>query len=192
MGIAYLKTHEHLTSADGIFVEIGSERGEGSTNYFAELAGKMGTELITVDIKNIPIQLADIEYVTAVGSYWAHNIFPTYGKKISCLYLDNFDYDWDVAQGGSQLMIDIVKAQKQEYLDRGVVMNNLNCQAEHLAQMLALLPYMTNTSVIVCDDTHKINDCYVGKCGAVIPLLSLYGYKVMNEEDMGVILARNI
>jgi hypothetical protein len=192
MGTAYLKTHEYLTSADGVFVEIGSERGEGSTNYFAELARKMDTKLITVDVKNVPNQLSDVEYVTANGSHWAQHIFPDYSKKISCLYLDNFDYNWDVAQGGSQQMIDIVKNQQEEYLTRGVVMNNLNCQAEHLAQMLALVSYMADTSVVVCDDTHKINDCYVGKCGAVIPLLSLHGYEIVNEKDMGVILARSI
>ena len=58
--------------------------------------------------------------------------------------------------------------------------------------MTSLLPYMANRSVVVCDDTYKFNDCYVGKCGAVIPLLYLHSYQIVEEDATGVILARNI
>jgi len=185
--------HLHLTPTDReVFVEIGSDLGEGSTYYFARLAAQHNKQLITVDIdaKEFP-NLTNVEVVTASGSEWAKG-FSEYNKEICCLYLDNFDYDWDVCQRGTQQMILRVQEQKAEYLARGIVMNNLNCQSEHLAQMLALLPSMAKHSVVVCDDTHRFNDCYLGKCGAVIPLLYLHSYQIVEEDATGIILSRNI
>ncbi len=195
MGQIYKHASNYLIeSADSqeVFVEIGSEVGEGSTEYFAKLAAQHNKQLITVDVefKNFK-NLDNTVAVQATGSEWAKQ-FGNYGKKICCLYLDNFDYDWDVLCAGSYPMIKRIQEQREEYLARGVIMNNLNCQTEHLSQMLSLLPYMADHSVVVCDDTYKFNDCYVGKCGAVIPLLYLHGYQIVEEDATGVILARNI
>jgi cephalosporin hydroxylase len=195
MGQMFRNTELHLhldPLGQDIFVEIGSDIGEGSTDYFANLAAKNNRQLLTVDIANREFHtLTNVEAITATGSDWAKT-FGQYNKEICCLYLDNFDYDWDVNQRGNWHMILRVQEQIREYLARGVVMNNLNCQAEHLAQMLALLLYMAKHSVVVCDDTYKFNDCYLGKCGAVIPLLHLHGYHIV-EEDLanGIILVRN-
>lgn len=195
MGQIYKHTSNHLALAadhQELFVEIGSDVGEGSTHYFSELAAQYNTTLITVDIEPKDFKnLSNTVAVQATGSTWAKQ-FGSYNKKICCLYLDNFDYDWDVLCAGTEQMIQRVQQQREEYLARGVVMNNLNCQAEHLSQMLSLLPYMSEHSIVVCDDTYKFNDCYVGKCGAVIPLLYLHGYQIVEEDATGVILARNI
>jgi hypothetical protein len=207
MGSIYKLSNQVLTkidkSIDAVFVEIGSERGEGSTSYFSTLAKQFNQKLITVDVdKNVSSRLItqtptdiydNIQFVTASGSSWAKDTFPTYNKKITCLYLDNFDYNWDVQNCGSIMMIEMIKEQQREYLSRGIVMNNLNCQAEHLLQMLSLIPYMSDTSIIICDDTYRFNDdCFLGKCGAVIPLLITHGYIISKEEDHGIILSRNI
>jgi hypothetical protein len=206
MGSVYKLSDQILSKVDplidAVFIEIGSERGEGSTSYFSTLAKQFDQKLITVDVDNtvssrllnqLPSDIYNnIQFVTESGSIWSRDIFPRYNKKITCLYLDNFDYDWDVQNGGNGPMIDIIKQQKQDYLARGVIMNNLNCQTEHLSQMLSLIPFMADTSIIVCDDTYKFNGCYLGKCGAVIPLLTMHGYIISKEEDHGIILSRNI
>ena len=151
MGSIYKLSNQVLTkidkSIDAVFVEIGSERGEGSTSYFSTLANQFNQKLITVDVdKNvssrlitqIPTDIYDnVQFVTESGSSWAKDTFPTYNKKITCLYLDNFDYNWDVQNCGDIFMIEIIKEQQREYLSRGIVMNNLNCQAEHLLQMIS-------------------------------------------------------
>ena len=195
MGQMFRNTEPYLhldPLGQDVFVEIGSDWGEGSTVYFANLAKKNNRQLLTVDVANKEFhRLNNVEAITATGSDWAKT-FGQYNKEICCLYLDNFDYDWDVIKGGTSQMILRVEQQKAEYLARGIVMNNLNCQTEHLAQMLALLPYMSTNSVVVCDDTHKFNDCYVGKCGAVVPLLHLHGYHIVEEDATGIILTRNI
>jgi hypothetical protein len=207
MGSIYKLSDQVLTKVntlnDAVFVEIGSDRGEGSTKYFSTLAKKFHQTLITVDVdKDVSFRLIpqiptdiynNIQFVTESGSSWAKDTFPTYNKKITCLYLDNFDYNWDVQNSGPTYMIEIIKEQQREYLSRGIIMNNLNCQAEHLLQMISLISYMEDTSIIVCDDTYRFNDgCFLGKCGAVIPFLITQGYIISKEENHGIILSRNL
>ena len=188
--MTFKRTEQWLPSIgdNDVFVEIGSDRYEGSTTYFAELAVKNGTVLHTVDLLAEPQSRVNrdghvpgIVWHQAEGCAWSKDIFPTLGKRISCLYLDNFDYDWDVTRPNP----DILK-QKQEYRDRfGIEMNNMNCQVAHLQQMIALLPYMNQKSVIVCDDTYLSNDCWIGKCGAVVVYLVSHGYHIVDTENVG-------
>ena len=117
MGKIYKQTSAHLTltpNGEEVFVEIGSDAGEGSTGYFADLAAQYNRKLITVDVefknfKNLPNTVA----VQATGSDWAKQ-FGNYGKQICCLYLDNFDYDWDVLCNGTEQMINQVQQQRNE------------------------------------------------------------------------------
>lgn len=219
-----------------IFVEIGSDRGEGSTKYFANLAMTLGCPFITVDIVgqkynfctwyncikgstwpdcdnlddfyNLPEYIkneinrefggidqfkfslskeeaANTNFVIEKGSVWSKN-FKEYNKKISCLYLDNFDYIWNVEDVPEWCVQQI-----ESYRGLGIDMNNFNCQVEHLSQMLNLLPYMAKNSIIICDDTYRYNDCWIGKCGAVIPLLVIHGYQILLHQENGIILGRN-
>jgi hypothetical protein len=204
MGITFKKAEEWLPPPDenNVFVEIGSDRYEGSTEYFANLAIKNKTVLHTVDLSFEPQEritrdgpVPGIFWYQADGSTWARDVFPKLNKTISCLYLDNFDYNWDVANTNA----DTYK-QQQEYLEKwGIEMNNLNCAAAHLQQMILLLPFMNQKSIVICDDTYPSNDCWLGKCGAVIVYLSLNGYQIVKAENPenadgyshGVILVRD-
>lgn len=100
MGSLFKKTHECITNIDSgsVIVEIGSDRGEGSTLYFAELAAKYNIELHSVDILNnaqTKISHSSIKWHTAIGSDWCRDMYPQINKKISIMYLDNFDYLWN-------------------------------------------------------------------------------------------------
>lgn len=102
MGSLYKNTHNYLDQIeeDSVIVEIGSDRGEGSTLYFAELAKKYNTVLHTVDILDTAMQAINhqsIKWHIARGSDWAKTDYSNIAKKISILYLDNFDYIWDIS-----------------------------------------------------------------------------------------------
>jgi hypothetical protein len=80
------------------FVEIGSDRLEGSTSYFADLAQKHNVFLHSVDIETEVQQRIlhpNIIWHTAKGSDWCELEWPKNKKFISVLYLDNFDYRWN-------------------------------------------------------------------------------------------------
>lgn len=200
MGQVFKLAEQYISTVDqdSVFVEIGSDRYEGSTVELAQLAIKYNTVLHTVDMltegqDRITQEgvIPGIIWHQGIGSEWAKNIFPTIGKKISCLYLDNFDYDWNVRDKNNP----DIQAQKAQYLELGLEMNNQNCQVEHLKQTISLLPYMSEHSLVVCDDTYICNDCWIGKSGPAVVYLLAHGYRVIDlppipQASYGVILVR--
>lgn len=187
-------------SNNNIIVEIGSDRGEGSTAWFNKIAEQVDVDFYSIDVNDYALNtFKHLEHtkfiVTESGSKWAHEELPKLDKKIKVLYLDN--YDWISTMDNIR---DNELQQKDEYKSRGVDMSNLDCQREHLYQMIGCLPYMDQESLIICDDTpyNRSSGIYFGKNGAVIPYLLNYGYKIVFgrgsnrecQEDNGVILYR--
>lgn len=174
----------------GVFVEIGSERGEGSTISLNSLAKQFNTKLISVDINPDAKQrygdkLKHTEFVVASGSEWAKE-FATNWTDIAVLYLDNFDYIWDVNNVSAAIQI-----QMREYAGQGIVMTNQNCQAEHMRQIVALKGCLAPDALVVFDDTYCYNDCWIGKCGPAVVYLQAHGWSVVHQTlDCGVIMKR--
>ena len=75
-------------------VEIGSERGEGSTKYFHQICQEKGYNFYTVDIDPKSYKNA----YSIVGERAQLNdgkeFLIAFSGKISFAYLDNFDWDW--------------------------------------------------------------------------------------------------
>jgi cephalosporin hydroxylase len=183
----------HGTFPGEVVVEIGSDRWEGSSAYFADLANTHGMRFISVDIdqqagirvlRTIASDHAVItEIVQDDGTKWSARY---QGPRIRVLYLDNFDWDWRTDQ--QQIRI---QNQVQWYANQGIVMNNLNCQVAHLSQMMNLMPHMSDQCVICVDDTYEHNGVYLGKGGAVIPYLLSQGFSMLEATDHGTILGRD-
>ena len=191
MGQLYLETEQYLSSVNGnsVFVEIGSERGEGSTSFFANIAKKHNIALHTVDVVDharteLSTKFDNIIWHINTGSVWASDIFPTFDKTISCVYLDNFDYIWDI-DDIPKWTHDQIEQYKQDF---NIIMNNQNCQVEHLKQIMELEPFIEKDGLVICDDTHRWNDCWVGKAGAVVVFLLAKGYEIIREKEFGVVL----
>ena len=193
MGDCYKQIKHYVNSSfDGIVLEIGSDRYEGSSAYFAEVAEQLNTQFVTLDLDEntprrlaqcIPPQLKTItKFIHCDGTEWTK----TCNYRVSVLYLDNFDWDWEVSN--QSLMI---REQRAWYLERGIKMNNINCQVAHLAQMQNLLPHMTNNCIVCLDDTYLHNGVYIGKGGAVVPYLLVNGFEILLTQDYGVIMGRN-
>ena len=189
------RVYQHIGSylepgTPGIFVEIGSDRGEGSTQWLDALAADHNTNLITVDTSskaksNWEGKLSNTEFVVQTGSTWAKD-FNTSGHGIAVLYLDNFDYIWDIND-----IRPAIKLQMADYADRGVVMTNQACQTEHLKQLVALESCLNTRAVVAFDDTYCYNDCWIGKCGPAVVYLLACGWQVVHQTlDCGVILKK--
>ena len=211
MGTYYTKVEQFMDQVDpsGSWVEIGVDRGEGSTKFFSEHAKKRNVKFYGVDAdpeqirkSRIALSLTGQVFINSDGSM-RHEVGhvpdhvelvhargedfllqfnqdnPT--QKFSLVYLDNFDWDYWVGRQEESF----VPAQKQHYRDTmGVEMLNLNSQSTHLLQAIRLLPLMTEKSIIVCDDTwyHPEEGVFIGKCSAVIPFLLLHGYQVLDVQ----------
>lgn len=172
-------------------IEIGSDRGEGSTRYFNDLAGRYHVPFYSVDVSDqaktrLP-GLTNTTWYVDIGSRWCQHTWPQLHQKIQCLYLDNFDFCHDHMIGTPW-----IKMQEKYYREHhDLEMDNTNSQIEHLQQMIHLLPYMANNSLIICDDTYVHNGCWIGKCGAVVVFLLCHGYSITNiDEGQAVMLVR--
>lgn len=192
MGLIFQRLKSHITDVppDSIFVEIGSDRYEGSTEELNRLAGMYQTRLITVDIlpeasKRLSRQLTNTEFVVAAGAQWTRDYS---GPPIACLYLDNFDYMWSVDE---QYTNEHIRRQLEDYRLLGLQMTNQNCQQEHMSQMIGLYPHLTQDAVVMFDDTYLLNDCWIGKCGPAVVYLQAQGWTVVEQTtDCGVIMKK--
>lgn len=221
MGTYYKNVEQYLDRIDpGVWVELGVDRGEGSTQWFADQAKQRNTEFFGVDmdpdqiaqaLKNLRTKSATVNadgtLTVSVGDLPDHvhlvadrgeifldrfaSQYPD--KKISLAYLDNFDWDYWLGIQEEEFVAGV----KQKYLDKlGAEMNNINSQLTHLLQAYRLIPLMTANSVVVCDDTWAMpqEGIFSGKCSAAIPYLMLHGFKILHNEgyrqNSGVILGR--
>lgn len=198
MSDIFRQIERFVDDAPGEFVEIGSDRWEGSTLFLANLANRYNRSLHTVDVndiakKRLKNKVSNVQFYVMEGSRWCKEIWPTIGKSIRLLYLDNFDYDWNIDDHNN----DMINEQKIKYHDQfGIEMTNENCQTEHMKQIIFLNPYLATRCTVVCDDTYQFNDCWIGKCGGVVLFLLTQGFKIVEKHDgivgkpYGVILCR--
>jgi hypothetical protein len=210
MGTYYKNVEQYIDQIDrGAWLEIGVDRGEGSTKFFADLAKDHATKFFAVDAdldqviraRNSLSQTGnaiinpDGSITQELGQPPEHVVFvhargeafidtlPEHSSagKVSLVYLDNFDWDYWVGRQEESF----VPAQKEHYKKTmGVEMTNINSQQTHLLQALKLMPMMSENSIIVCDDTwyHPQEGVFIGKCSAVIPFLLLNRYQVLHTE----------
>ena len=209
MGRYYTKTSEYIDRIDpGSWVELGVDRGEGSTQFFSQLAKDKGVKFYAVD--------ADMDQITQIQTKLKVNdqlpdhvrvvhstgeeFLKTYNKidgKISLAYLDNFDWDYELNdEGNSNGRYETHKANYRNKFK--TEMTNLNSQAAHLLQAVYLVSFnlLTDNCVIICDDTWYIprEGIYSGKCSSAIPYLLANGFQVVDKQGSrngsGCILAK--
>jgi hypothetical protein len=221
MGTYYKNVEPWLEKIDhGAWVELGVDRGEGSTQWFSDKAKTQADGFFGVDMDPEQIERATqslrsktatlgangqmevvfgdlsdhIKLVNAKGEDFLTEFATTSpDKKISLAYLDNFDWDYWLGREEEAFVAGV----KQNYQDKmGVEMNNINSQLTHLLQAYRLIPLMTENSVIICDDTWAMPEegIFSGKCSAAIPFIMLHGYKIIHQagyrQNSGVILGR--
>lgn len=189
MGDIFKQSTEYTQFAEGdIILEIGSDRHEGSTEYFAALGPEFHTVDIIDDAQRRLAGTPNINFHIGFGSEWCEHELPKLDKKIGLVYLDNFDYIWDVDEIGNPH----IEKQKQQYADMGIIMDNTNCQIEHLRQTMLIYPFLTERAVVVYDDTYTRNGCWIGKGGASVTWLLAQGFRIreINKKVPGVILTR--
>ena len=165
-----------------IVLEIGSENGEGSSVWLYNWANLRSIQFYSIDVVERNRAPSEINWIIhESGSNWCKTFLPTLNKKIKVLYLDNFDWYYE---GWNYGMPRWVQYQIDSYKQRGVVMNNQNCQEEHKLQLEYCLPYLDDQSVVFFDDTfyNSKTMCLDGKGATAIPLLLKHGFKMHGTE----------
>ncbi len=180
---------------NGLIVEIGSDRGGGSSSFLFNLARKTNNEFITVDID--PVYLGGaIKTVTMTGERWLKEEMPKTGKAISVLFLDNFDW----IHGAAELRQGKAKAEVvnavSEYSRKGYELNNVNSTLTHSKQVAEAMPYLNRKSFVLLGETwfNPILDTFVGKGSAAVYQLMLNGFSVISasSKEKYVLMGREV
>ena len=201
----YREAEKYLDQIDpGAWVEIGVDRGEGSTSWLCNMAEKQGSNFYAVDIdpdqiNRIKTNLWDTDQLPAhvntavsAGETFLENFSSHYNEPVSLVYLDNFD--WNYWVGLEEPWVLDIMAKYRDKFD--TEMTNLNSQISHLRQAMALIPLFAPKSLVICDDTWLVpkQGIFSGKCSAAIPLLMGVGFSLLEmsgfEQGSGVILGR--
>lgn len=192
MGKLYTKFEEHISHCDnGDILEIGMDRGEGSTKYLIDLAKKRKISYVGVDIESKSFSGDNVHCYHMTGEqYLAQN-----NRQFSIVYLDN--YDWNYWKDLNTGPMPQQKTKYKQILNETI--SNVYSQRSHLLQAIALTDYLTPNATIMCDDTWWVKDyhCYMGKCSSAIPYLISLGFEVAHTEGVAnspascVILTRN-
>lgn len=161
---AYILIDSWKPLKDDVVIEIGSERGEGSTEYLKNYCNDNDLDFYSVDI-NPSID----GVIKADGATWLKSFQGTIGFA----YLDNFDYIFDHIKDE-----DWVKEQIRDYKSLGIDMNNDNSENAHLEQAKLVHKNSRIGTEILFDDTWMQADKYYGKGAKALDFLKNNGYEV--------------
>jgi hypothetical protein len=207
MGTYYRNAEQFLDKIDrGVWIEIGTERGEGSTRFFAGLAKDRATKFYGVDamadqiekstkLLEVDGKLPDhVELVHALGEEFLEKLAGEIGEdRVSLVYLDNFDWDYWLGMQEEAFVAGV----KQRYVNEmNIEMTNLNSQRAHLLQAMWLNTISADNCLVICDDTwyHPHEGIFTGKCSGAIPFLLTQGFELLHTEgyrqNSGVILGK--
>lgn len=152
---AYPLIENYARSVTASIIEIGGERGEGSTSFLRAFAER----------KSIPFHTVDMVNTGMTGEDWLRQVFPAKRERVSFAYLDNFDWTYESIRNEPWLLKQI-----DDYAKAGVVMNNDNSMAVHLEQTQLLEPFAAEDCAILFDDTWPLpGGRWTGKGGRRSP-----------------------
>lgn len=160
----------------GCLVEVGSERGEGSTAFLYRYAKRHGLRFYTADID--PAAFKRAKSITPGARLTTGlKLLRRLRGPISVAYLDGFDW---IPEGADNL--DWIALQRRRYQRLGVEMNNHNCQREHLAEAEQIARKAARRCRVICDDTHNRGG-WSGKGGLAVPFLESEGFTVTDHRE---------
>lgn len=179
-----------------LFVEIGSERGGGSTYYLSNLANQTGNNFITIDIDPVYLN-PSINSATMSGEDWVNNQLPALPTpKIGLIFLDNFDWISRPTEVRGGTAGPEIYSAIEEYQKKHLKLNNVNSALTHLKQVKGMLPYMHDKCVIMFSDTwfNYTLDTFEGKGAGAVYLLMTEGFNVISASNKSnyILMARNI
>jgi len=173
----------------GTIIEIGSERGQGSTKILAEMANKNSCHFITIDVmeeiyKKALVLIKGINKNFNAACMKGEEFLKIYPRKDICvLYLDAFDIEYPKKKYSEH--------RKKLYSSHGLDLSNENAWNMHLQCAENVYDKVLVGGYIVFDDTwvNKKTKEVEGKGKLAVPFLQSKNYSVV---PMDVALKSNV
>lgn len=165
MGARAFHLIERVNFVQGeIALEIGADRGEGSTPFLRHYCETLDVPFISVDVD--PDRGADY---TMKGE----DFLEESSLNVGFAYLDNYDWIYAEIEGESWL-----DEQKNRYRELGMKLNNDSSRFVHFTQARLLHPKTRRGALVVFDDTWSDGRGYHGKGATAVPFLLSQGWQV--------------
>ena len=188
---------DYLRDLEGVLIEIGSNNGENSTDFYAGLVYNLDKfKFYTIDIDNqvfsrshlLAKKIPNMEAFLMPGEIFLKEVFPTKNEKICYAYLDN--YDWNGYENlprdqWPDWMIDIEK----KYNQHGFELTQEKSAAVHLEQTKLIEQYAATRCIIQFDDTYGDFQTFTGKGMTAVPYLKSKGWKILVCRDGAVVMS---
>ena len=167
-----------MESLVGSVVEIGSDRGGGSTRALSELCENFGLKFYSVDFEEGAFLRAqeiigDGAY-QMTGEFFLSDVFPK-EERICLAYLDNFDLVWPAIEEKPRVLR--IAKLYQEY---GFEMTNTESKRVHLLQCIEIEKLAAGKCIVVLDDTWFRRTGFDGKGGLAAPHLVKMGFNLFH------------
>jgi hypothetical protein len=193
---ALLRLTPNKVDLSGAIVEIGSQRHmqEGSTKGLCDLAQQHKVAFYTVDFSSKISEIAKKMVGESAINDDGAKFLSKFDKKISMLYLDNYDIVWSQKHLESLITRSgqVYKEKEIDISDSGA--QNLMSARVHLDQAIAAVPLLTSKCIVAVDDTvyRKKDNFWWGKGALAVPYFLMAGLRVLLVEERGVILGRDV
>jgi hypothetical protein len=151
-----------------VILEVGAERGEGSSAFLARVAHHWGIRFVNVD--------PDITtHATVIGFA---EVVPL-PDHVRFAYLDGHDwpYSWHLSNPN------IIGKLIMQYAERGQELTREASASSHLKIVQRLLPHFTDRSTVVLDDTWRRGKIWSGKGTLAMPFLLDHGWNLIVTTD---------
>ena len=186
----HTKILEYLPNLNnGVLLEIGSDRGEGSTQFFAGLVYGTQREFYAVDPSDFVEQNIQ-QYASYIPNFYfnkttGEEFLKTFDKPVCYAYLDNYDWNsWE--DEPKDTWEDWVAEMINEYTARGEIHSNETCKHVHLEQAKAIAALAAERCIIQFDDTYgNIDEHLLGKGATAVPWLLENGWKTVHISNQG-------
>ena len=187
---------DYIQDLDGAIVEIGSNNGEYSTDFYAGLVYSTKYKFYTVDIeetvlarsKELEAKVPNMKTFLMSGENFLENVFPRFNEKICYAYLDNFDwnaYENHPRDNWPDWMIEI----DEKYKRHGLELTQENSANVHLEQTKLIEKYASSKCIIQFDDTSGDFNTFTGKGMTAVPYLKDRGWKILVCRDGAVVMS---
>jgi len=161
---------EHADLAHGgCILEIGSDRGEGSTLVLLAAARRHGVPFFSIDVKpDVSEKAAVIPGVAAVCGR-GEDVLADWGDRPEprFCWMDGYDWPYSFADWAWQVA---------EYAQRGDPLTCEASQESHLAQAVLVHRLTSPGAIAVFDDTWATPSGWSGKGGTAVPWLTGAGW----------------
>lgn len=183
---AYRILAQHADVADDeCVVEIGSERGEGSTSWLSQFCGERGIFFYTVDIdpgvydaaKDLVGECASCSAYLITGEEFLRTV----PKKIRFAYLDGFDC---IPKGLENE--EFIEYYRRKYEEMGLTMTNTESAKSHLEQAQLVDAHRASRCTVLIDDTFLEGSKWIGKGAWAMPYLEARGFEVSDLGGAGL------